>query len=83
MKKQITLNEYDESALKDLLEHVLETERNSFITIFQNSGKDFDYLSEIKSSDYLLWKCSSKQKEHVYYKAVVLYQELNSASEVE
>lgn len=81
MRKLIVLNEYDESALADLLESVIDREYKNFEKMLEDSGIEYETHSNKEDADFLRYKCTSKMKEHIYFKAVTLRAELFAARE--
>ena len=76
---QIVLNEYDETALVDVLESVINKEHSEFMSLCEADGLTFTSRSKAFDAEYLMWKLEPELKNHVCYKAMRVLAELRSA----
>lgn len=82
MKLGVMLSDEDEGLLRVVLLRVLRNEIDSFALKCEEGGMEFEYASDLKNRDLLLWKLSAELKDHTYYKAFVLHCELKSTRDI-
>lgn len=75
----IALNLYDEAALKMILNHVINTEYNNFISV--SKAHSFKNVESTKNAKYLQYFLPPDLKDHPYAAAKILLMELENAQD--
>jgi hypothetical protein len=79
MRQAITLNKLEEKVLKDVLNHVLNTELEMFIKECKENKLEFESLSLYKDYNFLMYNCPKHLLQTPYGKALYLKCELKYA----